>query len=176
ERNQAAAPKPGLDRGRGGRHDGAMSDQLAERPVLAVLAVTVRGERVLLVKRANPPDQGKWGFPGGRVELGEPVRAAALRELAEETGVAADALDILTALDVIDRTDAGAIRFHYVLVVVLCRWRTGEGVAADDALEAGWYSRDEIRRAGLVTSDAVDRVAALAPAPSLQVRGRSVSR
>jgi 8-oxo-dGTP diphosphatase len=139
-----------------------MTDDLAVRPVVAVLAVTVRDTRVLLVRRANPPDQGKWGFPGGRVELGEPVKQAALRELMEETGVEADALEVLTALDVIDRKPAGAIRFHYVLVAVLCRWRAGEAVAADDALEVGWYGLDDLSRAGLITSAAVERVAALA--------------
>ena len=139
-----------------------MTDDLAVRPVVAVLAVTVRDARVLLVRRANPPDQGKWGFPGGRVELGEAVKQAALRELGEETGVAADALEVLTALDVIDRNPAGAIRFHYVLVAVLCRWRAGEAVAADDALEVGWYAPEDIGRAGLITSAAVERVAALA--------------
>jgi len=139
-----------------------MADDLAQRPVVAVLAVTVRDARVLLVRRANPPDQGKWGFPGGRVELGEPAKQVALRELKEETGVEADAVAVLTALDVIDRNPAGAIRFHYVLIAVLCRWRAGDAVAADDALEVGWYAPDEIRRAGLVTSAAVDRVAALA--------------
>jgi ADP-ribose pyrophosphatase YjhB (NUDIX family) len=132
------------------------------RPVVAVLAVPVREHRVLLVKRANPPDQGKWGFPGGRIELGETVSAAALRELAEETGVAAEALDVLTVLDIIDRDAAGALRFHYVLIAVLCRWRAGEPVAADDALEAGWFGLDDLKRPGLVTSAAVERITRLA--------------
>ena len=139
-----------------------MSEVAVVRPVAAVLAVTVRGNRVLLVKRANPPDQGKWGFPGGRLEPGEPVKAAALRELAEETGVAAEALDVLTVLDVIDRDDAGALRYHYVLIAVLCRWRAGEPVAADDALAADWYGLDDLSRPGLVTSAAVERLTRVA--------------
>ena len=56
-------------------------------PRLAVLAVVLRGEQVLLVRRANPPDAGLWGYPGGKVDWGETVEAAALRELAEETGL-----------------------------------------------------------------------------------------
>jgi 8-oxo-dGTP diphosphatase len=139
-----------------------MTDDLAQRPVVAVLAVTVRDARVLLVRRANPPDQGKWGFPGGRVELGEPIKQAALRELKEETGVDADPVEVLTVLDVIDRNPAGALRFHYVLVAVLCRWRAGEAVAASDALDADWYALDDIRRSGIVTSEAVERVTELA--------------
>jgi ADP-ribose pyrophosphatase YjhB (NUDIX family) len=137
-----------------------MADDLAVRPVVAVLAVTVRDARVLLVRRANPPDQGKWGFPGGRVELGEPVKVAALRELKEETGVEADPVEVLTALDVIDPNPAAAPCYHYVLVAVLCRWRAGEAVAASDALEVGWYAPEDI--AGLNASAAADRVARLA--------------
>jgi ADP-ribose pyrophosphatase len=41
---------------------------------------------VLLVQRANPPDAGKWGFPGGVQDLGETVFQTAMRELREETG------------------------------------------------------------------------------------------
>ena len=59
-------------------------------PVPGVLAVVARGRQVLLVRRAKNPDVGKWGFPGGRIELGETAAEAAVRELREETGVLAD--------------------------------------------------------------------------------------
>ena len=68
-------------------------------PVPAVIAVLIHEGRALLVRRANPPDAGLWGFPGGKIEYGETVRAAALRELLEETGVQAQAQEILTTLD-----------------------------------------------------------------------------
>jgi len=132
-------------------------------PVPAVLAVVARGERVLLVRRANPPDRGRWGFPGGRIEPGETLSAAALRELAEETGVVAEAGPVLTALDSIHPASSGGLAHHYVLVAVLCRWAAGEGAAADDALETGWFSLAEI---GTLAVDAVSadvaRLAALA--------------
>jgi 8-oxo-dGTP diphosphatase len=146
------------------------------RPVPAVLAVTVRDGRVLLVRRANPPDQGKWGFPGGRIELGETVPDAALRELREETGVEAVASEVLTVLDVIDRDAAGELRFHYVLVAVLCFWRAGEGVAADDATDVGWYAPEDMGHAGLITSAAAERVGALAVARATALQGTTLSR
>ncbi len=130
-------------------------------PIAAAIAVVLRGERLLLVRRGNRPDAGKWGFPGGKIEPGETVVAAALRELAEETGVVAEAGDVLTALDVIRRDESGVLH-HYVLVAVLCRWRAGEGMAADDAEEAGWFDLAEIRR--LDRSAEVERVAELARA------------
>lgn len=136
-----------------------------DRPVLAVLAVVVRGEEVLLVQRANPPDAGKWGFPGGRVELGETLEQAALRELAEETGVAATAGGVLTALDVIDRDTEGRVRFHFTLVAVLCRWLAGQGVAADDALAVAWTRPAEIGRRFAAVSADVARVAEMALMP-----------
>lgn len=114
------------------------------KPVAAVLSVVPRGGRVLLVRRAKPPDRGRWGFPGGRIEPGETLVDAALRELAEETGVMAEGGRVLTALDSIHPDGAGNVAHHFVLVAVLCRWIAGEGAPADDALETGWFTPDEI--------------------------------
>src|SRR5438093_10649874 len=61
-----------------------------ERPIVGVLAIVMRGDRVLVVRRANPPLLGRWGFPGGVLELGETVAQGSMRELEEETGVKAE--------------------------------------------------------------------------------------
>lgn len=136
------------------------------RPTVAVLAVVARGPQILLVRRANPPDQGRWGFPGGRVEPGEPYLDAALRELAEETGIAAESPELLTVLDFIEHDAAGTLAHHYAMIAVACRWVAGEGVAADDALEARWFGRDEIAALGTAGSEKVGFLAALAlPVP-----------
>ena len=136
-----------------------MTDAATARlPVAAAIAVVVRGDRLLLVRRSHRPDAGRWGFPGGKIEPGETVVAAALRELGEETGVAADPVEVLTAVDVIRRD--GDTLHHYVLVAVLCRWRGGEGVPASDAHEAAWFDIAAI--AGLPKSPDVERVARLA--------------
>ena len=113
-------------------------------PIAAALAVVVRNGRLLLVRRAKPPDRGRWGFPGGRIEPGEPLAAAALRELREETGVIAEDGRVLTALDSIHRDGTGALAHHFVLAAVLCRWVSGEGAPADDALETAWFTPAEI--------------------------------
>jgi 8-oxo-dGTP diphosphatase len=119
---------------------------LHQGPVLAVLAVLVRDGKVLLVQRGNQPDRGKWGFPGGKVELGETVAAAAVRELNEETGIDAAPGDVLTVLDFMDRDDNGALRFHYVMVCVRLDWIAGEGIAASDAMDVAWLTLAEIAR------------------------------
>ena len=118
---------------------------MTQAPVPAALAVLVRGRQVLLVRRANPPDQGLWGFPGGRIERGETVFAAAERELAEETGLVATAVRLLDALDLLDHAADGTLRHHFILLAVLCTLRSGRLCAADDALEAQWFDGDALR-------------------------------
>jgi 8-oxo-dGTP diphosphatase len=135
-----------------------MADAKQSLPIAAALAVVLRGERMLLVRRSHRPDAGRWGFPGGKIEPGETVIAAALRELVEETGVAAEPVEVLTALDVIRRD--GAVLHHYVLIAVLCRWSGGEGAAASDAEELGWFDLAALR--GLEKSADVERVAVMA--------------
>jgi 8-oxo-dGTP diphosphatase len=126
-----------------------------ERPIVGVLAVVLRGEKALVVRRANPPMAGLWGFPGGVLELGETVAAGAMRELLEETGVVADPIGPLTVIDTIDRDQEGRVRFHYTLVAVRARWRSGEGIAADDADEVAWLSRADIVEGRLLTAPAL---------------------
>lgn len=109
-------------------------------PRLGAIAVVFHEGRFLLVKRRKEPNAGTWGFPGGHVELGETGLDAAVRELDEETGVVATARYYLTNVDAITMDAAGDIAFHYLLAVVLCDYKSGTPVAADDADDAGWFS------------------------------------
>lgn len=113
-----------------------MAPMTRGRAVPAVIAVVHRDDAVLLVRRGRPPNVGAWGFPGGKVEFGETLRAAAERETLEETGIRCAAVRVLDCLDSIDLSDEPG--WHYVLVAVLCRWVEGEPVAGDDAAEARW--------------------------------------
>jgi ADP-ribose pyrophosphatase YjhB (NUDIX family) len=115
-----------------------------ERPIVAVLAVVLRDDRALIVQRAQQPNAGRWGFPGGVLELGESVAAGAMRELREETGIIAEPAGWLDVHDAISRDAEGRVQFHYTLIAVRGIWRSGEGEAADDAAATAWASRDEI--------------------------------
>jgi ADP-ribose pyrophosphatase YjhB (NUDIX family) len=126
-----------------------------DRPVVGVLAVVMRGDRVLVVRRANPPMPGRWGFPGGVLELGETIAQGAMRELAEETGVSAEAAGPLTVIDTIDCDSEGRVRYHYTLVAVIGTWQAGDGVAGSDADEVAWLTRDEIVDQDLPTAPAL---------------------
>lgn len=127
-------------------------------PRLAALAVTLRGDEVLLVRRRNPPDAGLWGFPGGHVDAGETALAAAVRELHEETGVRATASHYLDNVDVIQRDENGALQFHFLLAAVLCDYVSGVAQAGDDALDARWWSVDLVLDRSLPMSERVPEI------------------
>lgn len=111
----------------------------APRPIAAVLGVIVRESQVLLVRRDNPPDAGFWGFPGGKIEAGETIEQAAVREVKEETGldVICQTQDVL--LEAFDYDESGRLRYHYLLIPVICDWQGGEAVAASDVSDARWF-------------------------------------
>ncbi|WP_040400437.1 NUDIX hydrolase [Amorphus coralli] len=113
-------------------------------PRLGVSVACWRGDRVLLVERGKDPLRGLWSLPGGSVEPGEPVRAAALRELQEETGISAEIGGIVEVLDVIRRDESGHPTVHFAIAVFAARHLAGEAVAADDAADARWCLPDEI--------------------------------
>lgn len=121
-----------------------MSRDYPAHPLPAVIAMVARDGRVLLARRGKGPAPDPWGFPGGLVELGETVLEAAARELLEETGVQARPTAVVEVLDVIQRDEAGRVRTHFVLSAVRMDWLAGEPVAASDAIEAGWFTLDQI--------------------------------
>lgn len=113
-------------------------------PVPTVGVVCLRDQEVLLIKRGTPPRLGQWSVPGGRLEWGETLQVAALRELKEETGVDAELLGLIDVIDgVFPARPGGEITRHYVLIDYAARWMGGEPVAGDDAAEARFVSRDE---------------------------------
>jgi 8-oxo-dGTP diphosphatase len=117
------------------------------RPIVGCLAAVRRGEKILLVRRAKPPGVGKWGFPGGHLEMGETIPECAARELKEELAIEAEPTRVLTAFDFIARDSAGNPTRHYTLIAILCAWRRGEGELRDDEASAlGWFTVEEAAR------------------------------
>ena len=121
-----------------------MKREYPKRPIVGVGAVIVDAGRVVLVRRGAPPRQGQWSLPGGAVELGETLRAAAEREALEETGLAVKAGAIVEVLDRIIPGVDGRMQYHYVLIDFLCRVHGGELCAGGDAAEVAWAGEGEL--------------------------------
>jgi 4-nitrophenyl phosphatase len=107
-------------------------------PRVAVGAVVMNEGQVLLVKRGKPPSEGLWAIPGGSVELGETLQAAAEREILEETGIRIKAGDPVYIFDAIQKDGEGRVRFHYVIVDLMADYLKGQAQAGDDAHEVRW--------------------------------------
>lgn len=123
----------------------------AQGPVLAVGAFVAVERHLLLVTRTNPPAEGQWTIPGGRVEPGETMTEAVVREVAEETG-----LDVQCGPLVgwVERIGSG---FHFVILDFRADPIPAtvglEGlvpIAGDDAGDARWVPFDELPTIDLV--------------------------
>ena len=117
---------------------------------MAVGAVIWRGpEQLLLVRRGRPPRKGEWSIPGGRVEMGETLHDALVREVAEETGLFVQLAGFIDVVDFIERDMSGTVTAHYVLIDFSARWQAGEACAGSDAAECGWFApREAMARVG----------------------------
>ena len=123
-----------------------MSPATRPGPVLGVSTVVQREDTVLLVKRAKPPFTEVWAFPGGKVEFGESLKAAARREVLEETGLDVEIEDQIDRAEILQGHEtAGVAAYHYVLIVFAARYIGGVPTAGDDASEARWFRAEELR-------------------------------
>lgn len=111
------------------------------RPFLAASLAVFRAGRVLLASRAAPPFAGRYTLPGGLVEPGEGLAAAALREMREEVGVEARLLGFNDHVEVIDRDETGRVRHHYVIASFVGAWVAGEGTPGPEAVDVVWADR-----------------------------------
>jgi len=91
-------------------------------------------DRLLLIRRKNPPFQGSWALPGGFVEIGETVENACLRELLEETGIVGGALTLIGVYSAPDRDPRG----HICSAAFLAEPEGGVVKAGSDARVADW--------------------------------------
>lgn len=126
-----------------------------DAPRVAVGAVVTHEDKVLLVLRGQAPAKDMWAIPGGSVNLGETLQAAAEREVLEETGLQIKAGEVIYTFDAILHDEAGRVQYHYVILDL-----KGEALdpsqplqAADDVYDAGWFTLADLDRPDLVLSD-----------------------
>jgi len=100
-----------------------------------------RRGRLLLVRRGRPPFIGMWALPGGFCEWKETTEACCARETLEETAVTVKVGRLLGVYSDPDRDPRG----HTVTVLYAARPVRGKAKGSDDAAEARWFTRKEIR-------------------------------
>jgi len=115
-----------------------------QHPRLAVGAIVFREDKILLIKRGRPPAKAQWAIPGGNVQLGESLQAAAQREILEETGIVIKATEPVYTFDAIVKDADGRIQFHYVIVDLAAEYIEGEPQPGDDADDVRWVPAEEL--------------------------------
>ena len=106
-------------------------------PKVAVAVVIERDGKILLGLRGNSTrEPGKWGLPAGFIDRGERVEDAAIREMAEETGLRVTLGPVLAAI-----SDTGD---PVILLVYPALAAEGQPVAGDDLVELGWFGSDAL--------------------------------
>jgi len=118
-------------------------NEFPQRPVPAVGAIVLRDGAVLLVKRGAEPNKGRWSLPGGALEIGETVEAAAVRETREETRVDVRPVRVFDVRDFI-QVEGTKGHWHYVLIDVLCEHIGGEPFPGTDAENARFVPLREL--------------------------------
>jgi len=117
-----------------------------ENPIVGIGAVIVKGNKVLLIKRAGDPGRGLWSIPGGLVELGEKIKDAVRREVKEETGLDVRVGEIANVTEIITRDEEGKVKYHFVIVDFFAEVLRGELKPSSDALEAKWVEFKDLRK------------------------------
>ncbi len=105
-------------------------------PKVAVVVLVSACGKLLFVQRGAEPQIGKWCFPGGYVDRGEVVEAAARREVLEETGLEID-IERMIGLYSLESNPV-------IVAAYLGRVTGGEIAAGTDALDAGWFEMNNL--------------------------------
>lgn len=112
------------------------------RPVIGCSTAVVRDGKVLLAKRGTGVMLGLWSLPGGRLEWGERLADAALRELHEEVGVQARIIGLAGILEFLPGTDEDG---HFIVHSYAARWVAGEPCVSAEAPEVMWADLETLR-------------------------------
>lgn len=131
-----------------------------DRPELAVSAAIFRDGKVLLARRAREPAHGLFTLPGGRVEHGERLAEAVLREVREETALTVELVGTAGYHEAIRCDENGDARRHFVIIAFAARWIAGEPVLDAEHSEFRWVEPEAI--GGLATTEGLSDIVAQA--------------
>jgi len=117
----------------------------ALRAEVCVGAITVYDDELLLIQRDTEPGRGEWSVPGGRVEGGELLAEAVVREVREEAGVEVVCGPLVGVVERIDHD-----RHFVILDFSATVLDPTEAVAGDDAAAARWVPLADVAELPLV--------------------------
>jgi len=109
-------------------------------PSLTVDGIILKNEKILLIKRKNPPFKGGYALPGGFVEYGEKVENAVVREVEEETGLLTKIDRLVGVYSSPDRDPRG----HMVSIVFSLKVTGGSLEGCSDAESADYFEIDDL--------------------------------
>lgn len=110
-------------------------------PQLAVSAAIFRNGKVLLVRRARSPAKGFYSLPGGRVEFGETLHAALVREIGEETALEVAIIGLAGWREVMPAASGGG---HYLIMSFAARWTAGDVMLNEELDEFRWLAPEAL--------------------------------
>ena len=141
----ADPPVPGADPPVPGADPSVPGVDPVRRPELAVGAIAVDDGALLLIRRGRGPGLGRWSLPGGRVEWGETMAQALVREVLEETGIECIVGELVGWVERMADAHHFAI-FDFVVTPMSLH----DPVAGDDAEEARWVPLEDVESLDLV--------------------------
>lgn len=128
--------------------------------MVGVGGVVIADGRAVLIRRGSEPLRGQWSIPGGTLELGETIAEGVRRELAEETGLEVEVMDLIEVFERIwpDGAPAGEAKarpqYHFVILDYLCRPTGGTLRAGSDVTEVALVAEHELERYALTPTAA----------------------
>ncbi len=126
------------------RSDATESREYPERPIVAVGGVVIHDSQVLLIRRGQPPLEGRWSIPGGILEVGETIAEGIERELKEETGIAIRVLELIEIYEKVLRDEENQPQYHFVILDYLCEFVEGTARPGGDVIEVVWAGEQQL--------------------------------
>ncbi|MGB6463806.1 MAG: NUDIX domain-containing protein [Nitrosotalea sp.] len=117
---------------------------MMKKPHVSVLTLISRKGKILMIKRGDPPHNGKWALPGGHLEFGERLEEAAAREVKEETGLTTKITKFIGFKNEI--ITEGRRRFHIVLFCYEGKVIRGELIVGYDVKDAAWKEPRKMKK------------------------------